>query len=206
MKKLTLKIFITTFLLFISNTSEAAWPPQLHQSFPAEMEFYDQTGERVKMFDLKGNILLIEYVGMNCPACQAFSGANIPSIGPFQGNSVQKNLSSIEEYFATYTNGLELSDERVTYVAILLYDMQMGAPDKEDARQWAEHFRFDKKDKEYVLVPTADVRGEGSYNLIPGFHLLDQNLTVRSASAGHNPQQDLYHDLLPIAGKLLEIK
>lgn len=203
-KKTILNLFIITLILFTTNSSEAAWPPQLYQTFPSEMEFYDQTGELMKLSDLKGTIILVEYVGMNCPACQAFSGANIPAIGPFQGNGIQHDLLSIEEYFSQYTNGLDLSDERVTYVAILLYDMQMDSPDKDDARQWAEHFRFDKQNKEYVLAPATDLRGEGSYNLIPGFHLLDQSLTVRSASAGHNPQQNLYTDLLPMVRTLLK--
>ncbi len=176
------------------------WPPRLEQEYP-DFKLIDQTGEKVRISDFKGSLLLIEYVGMNCAACQAFSGANT-HIGPFENNTVQRGLKSIKELFPTYTNGLSLSDNRITFIQILLYDMKRGAPTPEDAQRWAQHFQLEKSRNQYVLVPIGDMRGSASYNLIPGFQLVDKNFILKSDSTGHHPRVNL-SVLLSMAPRLI---
>ncbi|MFT5387274.1 MAG: hypothetical protein ACI9E5_000401 [Candidatus Omnitrophota bacterium] len=180
------------------------WPPVLGREYPKDVKFHDQTGELMTMAAFEGKIIFIEYVGMNCPACQAFSGANKPEIGAFKNNAVQVGLDSIEQYFNLYAGGVKFSDERVVYVAILLYDMTLGQPKVDDARKWAEHFKLSKDRQEYVFVANTDLRSDASYNLIPGFQLLDKTLLLRSDSSGHHPKQDLYRTLLPMVAVVVE--
>ncbi len=203
-KKTICSLFVISLITFISSNfvyAKSFWPPELNKEFP-DVELVDQEGSKLRISDFKGSILLIEYVGMNCPACQAFSGANT-KIGPYQNNAVQKGVKAFEEFCPLYSSGVKLSDERITFIQILLYDMKLGAPTPEDARKWAEHFEFHKSDKKYVTVPTKDLRGKASYNLIPGFQLVDKNLVLRSDSTGHNPRQNLWDTLLPMLPRLL---
>lgn len=198
------KFLLMVLFLIFSLTAEAKdfWPPQIGQKYP-ETEFIDQTGQKFKVSDFKGKVVLIEYVGMNCPACQAFSGANT-RLGPFENNSVQPDLQSIEEYFPRYSGGMSLSDERIIFVQILLYDMTLGAPKANDAVLWAKHFKFDRNKNRIVSVATKDLRSDASYNLIPGFQLIDKKLILRSDSTGHNPRESLWKTLLPLVPKLLK--
>ena len=139
---------------------------------------------------------------MNCPACQAFSGGH--QAGAFENNALQQNLSSIETYFPQYTGGLGFPPEGMVFLQILLYDMNFGPPSAKDAKRWAEHFGFERSRNEYVLVPEGDMRGPASYNLIPGFQLVDQNFIVRSDSTGHHPKDNLYKTLLPMIPEMLK--
>ncbi len=199
------EILILGALIFVSifvNPTEASWPPQKGEVFP-NVEFIDQKGNKTFMSEFKGDVVLVEYVGMNCPACQAFSGGNDPAIGPYQNNALQKGLPSIEKLLPKYSGGVGLSDKRITYVAILLYDMSLKDTNSDEAAQWAKHFRFNREEKEVVLVPVKDLRGNASFNLIPGFCVLDKNLVVRSESAGHHPKENLYTETLPMVGRLI---
>ncbi len=197
-----LVIFFFGSIFSESASSKSFWPPKLNAKYPA-MEFIDQTGSKIRISDFKGSVILIEYVGMNCPACQAFSGANT-KVGPYQNNAVQKGVKSFEEICPIYAKGIKLSDPRITYIQILLYDLKMGAPTPEDARKWAKHFGFEKGKKQYVSVPTKDLRGDASYNLIPGFQLVDKNLILRSDSTGHHPRHSLWNKLLPMISEVME--
>jgi len=204
-KKLISSLLVTFLFTFISSSlvyPKSFWPPELNKEFP-DVELIDQNGSKLRISDFQGSVLLIEYIGMNCPACQAFSGANT-KIGPYQNNGVQKGLKSIKEYCPLYANGVSLTDDEITYIQILLYDMKLGSPGLEDAKKWAKHFRFDSAKREFVTVPTKDLRGNASYNLIPGFQLVDKNFVLRSDSTGHNPRHNLWKTLLPMVSKLME--
>lgn len=200
------QILAFCFYFLFTATSLAAgpssWPPQVGQEFP-DIALVDQDGETMHVSDFKGKILLIEFTGMNCPACQAFAGGNT-GVGPFQNNAVQQGLQSISEYCPLYAKGFKLSDPRITYINILLYDMQMEAPQPRDAKEWAEHFHFSKDKNQHVLVPVIDMRNNASYNLIPGFQLVDKNFVVRSDSTGHRPRNNLWNELLPMIPTLIE--
>ena len=187
--------FIARSLLVESN-----WPPKLYQSFP-DIELIDQTGQLVRMSSFNGQVVLVEYVAMTCSACQAFSGAH--DVGAYGGVPAQHDLESIEKLFPRYTHGIQLDDEQIVFVQILLYDMSMGAATFEDVRQWAHHFQFDRSKNQVVLVGKKSLLGQASFDLIPGFQLIDRNGVIRADSTGHQPHHELYTGLLPMVSVVL---
>jgi hypothetical protein len=177
------------------------WPPRLGEPYP-DLELIDQTGQPVRLSSFKGSVILIEPVGMTCPACQSFAGAH--RLGSYEGVVPQEGLPSIEELLPRYAQGLSLSDDRIVFVQLLLYSMSMGPPTPADARQWAEHFRVDRAKNHVVLAGTKELLGPASYEMIPGFHLVDRNFILRVDSTGHQPRHSLFTELLPMVPRLLE--
>ncbi len=186
-----------------SKKPEHIWPPEIGQPYP-DLNLVDQTGQRVSLSQFKGRILLIEPIGMTCPACQAFAGGNRSEIGPYEGITPQADLQSIEEYLPKYAGGAKLDDERIVYVQLLLYSMSMQTPTAEDAKAWAEHFKMDRAKDRIVLAGEAYLVGDASYNMIPGFQLVNPEFVLVSDSSGHNPKDNLYEKLFPELGKLLK--
>jgi hypothetical protein len=176
------------------------WPPRLGEPYP-DLTLIDQTGEPVRLSSFKGSVILIEPVGMTCSGCQAFSGAH--RRGSFKGITPQPGLPSMEELFPRFTGGLSLSDRRIVFVQILLYSMSMDAPTPADAREWAEHFGLDRSKNHVVLAGTKDLLGQASYDMIPGFQLVDRNFVLQADSTGHNPRHNLVSHLLPMVPQLL---
>lgn len=138
---------------------------------------------------------------MNCPACNAFAGGNAGRNG-FEGTRPQSNLLSIAEMLPAYAGGVTIDHPDLVLVHLLLYNMKMKAPSREDARAWGDHFGVSSPNH---LVLYADERfiGPASYKLIPGFQLVDRDQIVRSDSTGHHPRDDLYENLLPMLGEML---
>ncbi len=174
----------------------AEWPPRLDQPYP-DLELVDQTGAKVKLSSFKGKVIVVEPVGMNCPACQAFAGAH--RVGSFQGVAPQGGLDSFEEYAAK--GGVAMGD--VIFVQLLLYSMSMQAPTLDDARAWASHFRMDRAKNRIVLAGTPPMIGQASYAMIPGFQLIDRKFVLRSDSSGHNPKHNLWNHLIPMIPRLM---
>jgi hypothetical protein len=140
-------------------------------------------GDRIALSSLRGRVILVEPIGMDCPACNAFSGANRPGVGGFQRTRPQKGLPSVHEMLAE--RGVSLSDERLVYVQLLLYDPSRSRPPTLAlARRWAQH-------------------GPASYNMIPGLQLVDRDFTLRWDATGHRPRHDLWRELLPALPALL---
>jgi hypothetical protein len=179
----------------------AVWPPRVGEPYP-DLLLVDQTGQLVRLSSFKGSVLLIEPVGMNCPACQSFAGAH--RLGSYEGIQPQGGLPSIEELVPQYARGVSLSDDRIVYVQLLLYSMTMEAPTPEDARKWAQHFRADRAKNHIVLAGTKEFIGQASYDMIPGFQLVDRNFVLRVDATGHRPQHNLFTQLLPAIPRLLE--
>ena len=179
----------------------AVWPPRVGEPYP-DLELIDQTGQLVRLSSFKGSVLLIEPVGMNCPACQSFAGAH--RLGPYEGIQPQGGLPSIEELVPQYTRGASLSDDRIVFVQLLLYSMTMDAPTSEDARKWAEHFRVDRAKNHIVLAGTKEFIGQASYDMIPGFQLVDRNFILQVDATGHRPRHNLFTQLLPAIPRLME--
>ena len=171
------------------------WPPVIDQAYP-DLELIDQNGKPFHLSDLKGKVIIIEPVGMSCAACQAFSGAH--EVGPFQNNPVQGGLLSFKEMVRTYAGGIKIPRRDIVFIQLILYDMQLQAPLPVHAQTWAEHFDFRTNENEIIAVSPYDLRSNVSYNLIPGFQLIDKNFILRSDSTGHNPRDDLYRMLLPM--------
>ena len=176
------------------------WPPRLSEPFP-DLELIDNRGQRVRLSSFKGKVILFEPIGMTCPACQAFTGAH--QVGALGAITPQQGLASIEELFPKYTQGLSLTDDRVVFVQLILYNMSMNAPSIDDARAWANHFRMNRSNNFVVLAGTENLIGQASANMIPGFQLVDRNFVLRFDSTGHQPRHRLFDELLPMVPQLL---
>jgi hypothetical protein len=98
---------------------------------------------------------------------------------------------------------VSLADDRLVYVQLLLYGLDMKAPTAADARAWAEHYRMDRSKNRVVLAGTSEFVNDASYAMIPGFQLVDKNFILRAESSGHRPRHDLYRELLPMIPQLL---
>jgi hypothetical protein len=181
-------------------TLDFPWPPRVGEPFP-DLHLVTHTGQKMRLSELKGKVILIEPVGMTCPACNAFAGAN--RLGGYQGITPQKGLPSIEELLPRYAEGVELGDENIALVHVILYDLKMQAPKPDDAKKWYRHFGMSDYDNIYVMAADQRFIGQASYDMIPGFFLVDQDFVLRSDSTGHHPRHSLWQHLLPMVGKLL---
>ena len=177
------------------------WPPVLGEPYP-DVQLRDHNGKLVSLSQFEGKTIVVEPVGMSCPGCQAFAGGH--HAGGFRGVQPQPGLKSIEEYAPRYSGGVSLDDARIVFVQLLLYDMTAAqAPTIEDAMAWAEHFGTDRHPNRIVLVGDQRLIGPASYDMIPGFQLIDADFVLRSDSTGHHPRHNLYQELLPLLGDLV---
>ena len=176
------------------------WPPRLNEPFP-NLKLVSHTGQVVRLSDFKGKVVLVEPIGMTCAACNAFSGAG--ELGGYRNVAPQKGLPSIDKLVKRYGGGQSLDDERIVLVQLILYDMDLQAPSASDAKQWAEHFGFDRKDNVYVLAADQRFINQASYDMIPGFFLLDKDLVLRKDATGHKPKHKLFSELLAQIPNLL---
>jgi hypothetical protein len=174
------------------------WPPVLGQSYP-DLDLLDRDGQPVRLSKWRGQVILVEPVGMDCPACQGFAGGN--EKGAFGNAQVQGSAWAIEKLLEAWGGGVHLGDRDLVYVQLLLYDLHKGPPTPADAAAWDDHFdvksRFGR-----VLVPKGDLRNKASYDLIPGFQLIDRNFVLRKDASGHRPTHG-YDELLGAIQSLL---
>ncbi|MEM0925719.1 MAG: hypothetical protein AAGJ83_06760 [Planctomycetota bacterium] len=180
-----------------STVLEGNWPPRLNERFP-DLLLHDQHGHPTRLSEFSGKIILVEYAAIPCAGCQAFAGGK--TLGSFEGFPVQ-NLESIDEYARRFA-GTELGTDDVVFVQLLLYGRSMSAPSADEVAGWAEHFRMDRAENRIVLRGDVSLLSQATYDLIPGFHLIDRDFTLRSDSCGHQPRENLYRELLPKLGKL----
>ncbi|MCA9135480.1 MAG: hypothetical protein KDB00_01940 [Planctomycetales bacterium] len=170
------------------------WPPVSGQKFP-DLVLADQSGQTVHLSDFAGKFILVEYAAIPCMGCQAFAGGK--QRGGFGGFSVQPGLDSIENYSQKYA-GVELGSKDVVFVQVLLYGKSLSAPTQAEVEGWAQHFGMDREDYKIVLRGDPSMLSPETYEMIPGFHLIDRDFVLRSDSCGHHPADDLYADLLPM--------
>jgi len=176
------------------------WPPREGLYYP-NLTLLNHDGKQVTLANLKGKVLLVEPVGMTCPGCQAFAGAGKNGIGGFNGVVPQIGMSSIDELLSQ--QGLSPHDPRIVVVQIIFYNASMQAPSLQDAKLWAKHFHLENKPNRLVLVGTKSFISKATYDMIPGFQLVDKSFVLRCDSTGHGPKHDLYTDLLPMVKKFL---
>jgi hypothetical protein len=177
------------------------WPPVVGEPYP-DLALLTPQGERVMLSSLRGRVLLVEPIGLDCPACNAFAGANEPGVGGFQGTSSQRGLPSVPELLRSY--GVDPADPRLVHVQLLLYDMtRTRAPSPKLARLWAQHFGFGDAVNEVVLVGEDYLIGPASYDMIPGFHVVGADFELRWDSSGHTPLHDLWREVLPALPEML---
>ena len=109
---------------------------------------------------------------------------------------------SIRELLHSY--GVDPDDPRLVHVKLLLYDLsRTRAPSVEIARQWSEHFGLGNRRNVVVLVGENYLIGRDTYDLIPGFHLVDVDFRLRWDSSGYDPVHDLWRELLPALPEML---
>ncbi|MBZ0114893.1 MAG: hypothetical protein K8J08_20700 [Thermoanaerobaculia bacterium] len=80
----------------------------------------------------------------------------------------------------------------------------MRPPKESDARLWADHFPsvFYRR---IVAVQTRSLISKASYDLIPGFQLVDRDFVLRSDASGHQPRHSLTEHLFPrLAAELVK--
>ncbi len=177
------------------------WPPRVGEPYP-DLKLRTPQGDRVALSTYKGKVLLIEPIGMDCPACNAFAGANRPGSKGFQGAQSQKGLPSASELLRDYSGGISLDDPRLVFVHLLLYKPgRQGPPSLETARLWEKHFAEARK--AIVLVGEDYLIGPASYAMVPGFQLVDSDFVLRFDGAGHHPRHDIYRELFPAMPSLI---
>jgi len=175
------------------------WPPGMGERYP-DLLLNDQNGHPVRLSDFAGRVMLIELAAVPCKGCQAFSGGH--QFGGFGGFDVQPDLESIHEY-AERIAGVRLDSNDVVFVQILLYGSSMKNPTPDEVSEWARHFQLRTTHNQLVLQGAASLLGPETMQMIPGFHLVDDDFVLRSSSCGHSPQDNLYSDLLPTLRELI---
>lgn len=179
------------------------WPPAVGQFYP-DVVLEDQTGQITGISDFRGKVVLVEVVGLTCPACNALSGGNDPGKGRFRGIQPQPGLSSIDRYAQMYAR-TSLDHPDVVFVQLVLYGMDgRSPPTRADLRAWASHFGLSRNRNEVVLIGDQRFISPASRRLIPGFHLIDQQGILRSITSNDPRHDDLYTVLLPKLASLLE--
>lgn len=184
-----------------AGAKAAFWPPVKGRAFP-DLTLYDRNGRLVKLSSFRGKVIILEPVGMTCPACNAFSGAN--QVGGFEGVQPQADLAPLEKFFTVRSAGATLDDPRIVWVQLVLYNMQMQAPTVDDLKRWVAHFPALRKPNCVVLAGTPEMIGDASYAMIPGVQLIDRQFVLRSDFRGHGGGDDLGGHLLPLVRQLMK--
>lgn len=178
------------------------WPPAMNATYP-DFDLIDQTGAKFKISDLKGKILLIEWVDMSSPISQAYS--NAAESGVFGTvDKIDQFVLPIEKMIAKETSdALILPNDNVQILKIIIQTQNNQQPQQKDAEEWAAFFKYTKDNNVIVAVPVKDMRGKLTDAITPGFQLLDADLMLRVDSAGANPKHNLQMTLVPMLPKLL---
>jgi thiol-disulfide isomerase/thioredoxin len=189
----------TLLVSYTGGKASTPWPPQLDQPYPL-INMIDQEGKLTSLEEFRGKVVLVELIGMSCPACVALSGGDL--YGGFGSTMPQPGIESIDEYVERYA-GETVENPDIIFVQILLFDTNMEPTDADDAQTWAYHFRNTRERNRIVLAGSEALFGEASKAMVPGFHLLDRNLVMRADSSGLTPKQNLYEELIPKITELL---
>lgn len=183
---------------------EVSWPPVKGQAYP-DLELQDAvSGRTVKLSSLRGKVLLIEPIGLACPGCNAYAGAEVK--GGFRGAAVQRGLGSLEDHLRREA-GIALDAEpELVLVQLLLFDTSSSvgnAPTFQDAKDWAAHFELVGRPNVMVLCGTTPLANGASYNMVPGFQVVDKQGVLRWDGTGHHPVDDPYAKVLASIPELL---
>jgi hypothetical protein len=179
------------------------WPPRVGEAYP-NLKLLNTSGERVEPSSFRGRVILVEPIGMDCPACNAFAGGS--RSGGFQGVRPQAGLPAVDEILRDYAGGVSLADDRFVSVRLLLYAPgRQRAPRLELARRWEAHIGLASSEQHVLLVGEDYLIGPASHAMTPGFQLIDRDFVLRFDASGHRPHHDLWRDLMPaISGLLAE--
>ena len=172
---------------------EHIWPPVVGQAYP-DLQLLDQEGKPTSLSEFRGKVILIEPVGMPCPACVAFAGGQ--DRGAFEGIAPQRDLQSIHHYARKYGR-VDLDRDDVVFVQVLFYGPNLNAPTPSAAGSWAEHFGMQRANNEVVLAAEPYLLSATTHAMIPGFQLIDKDFVLQYDSTGHSPRHNLFSELLP---------
>ena len=180
------------------------WPPKMNSPYP-DLELFDQKGQSFKLSDLKGRVILLEYIDVTSPISQAQSGAAI--VGPYYAggiSEIDKTALPIADILKKETRGaLTLPNEMILELKIIVYGEEGRQGARDDAENWSLHFKQDKSQNVIVAVPVKDIRGKITQSLVGGYQLIDQNLMLRVDSSGALPKHNLRLTLAPLVPKLI---
>ena len=95
-----------------------------------------------------------------------------------------------------------MTDQRVVFIQLLLYGMVMEHPSVSDLKLWSDFFHLNQPN-EFVFAGKHDLRGTASYNLVPGFQLVDKQFRLRMDATGHSPRHGIC-ELLAMVPQLLK--
>jgi hypothetical protein len=183
------------------ETPLRGWPPVVGRPYP-EIALVDQSGRVTSLSEFRGKVVLVELVGLTCPACHAFAGGNEPSVGHFRNITPQDGLGSIDSYAQRFGK-LSLDHPDVVFVQLALYGMDGHSPPSlADVQAWARHFGMDRYRNEVVLVGDARFINPETRRLIPGFHLIDRNGILRAIHSNDPRHDNLFTSLLPTLSEL----
>lgn len=178
------------------------WPAQMNEVYP-DITLFDQTGREFRVSDLKGRVIILEYVDMSSPISQAQSGAN--DRGAY---GVMQDIDQYARPFADILKkdpdvGIALPHHDVIELKIIVYTQDGLQPSRDDAQNWAAHFGFEKDKGVIVAVAKKDLRSVQTQDLVTGFQLLDKKLRLRVDSAGQEPKHNLRTTFVGLVPKLL---
>lgn len=186
----------------INSNFPDPWPPNMNQTYP-EIALIDNTGKEFNLSELKGKVLIVEYVDMMSPISQAQSGARI--VGSYAGGEVDSLTEEVADVIKRETQGkFMLPDENVVHVKIIIYGENGGQASRDDAQNWAEHFKFSAETNNVVVaVPVKNLTSEITDKVIGGYQLVDRNYFLRVDSAGPEPKHNLQLTFAPMVAKLI---
>lgn len=186
----------------LEKAEDQNWPPRMNKLYP-EIELLDKEGRAFKISDLKGYVVVMSYIDMSSPICQAQAGA--------AATGAYGSLKDVDKYSEPFTetlrkNSLEeftLPNDGVLEVDVLVYTQDGSQPSLDDAGKWADHFDLGLTKGAIVAVPKASMQNKKTDSMICGYQLIDKNMMLRVDSAGPEPKHNLKMTLVPLLPKLL---
>jgi len=208
-KRLAYQDGVPDGMVRLANGALMHWPPQVGYAYP-DLQLYNSNGKLFRLSDHRGKVVIIEPIGMSCPACNAFAGAGEGGViaNGFGGTVPQPGVLSFEASVKRNGKGVSLDDPNLLYIHLLLFNLRMQAPTVEDARLWSQHFKLNGRPNHVVLAGDPALllpkHYPATYKMIPGFQLLSRNLALEVDSSGHAPKHNLYTRLIPRIKRFLD--
>lgn len=179
-----------------------SWPPKMNVEY-VDLELFDQAGQAFRLHDLRGKVLIVEYVDMSSPVSQAQSGAKT--------RGAYGVMQEVDEYTGTFEDMvkrnidavLKFPHDDIIELKIIVYTQDGEQPSRDDAQNWAAHFGFTRGGNVIVAIPRKDIRGPQTQDLVTGYQLVDKNLNLRVDAAGLEPKHS-FITLSTMVPKLLQ--
>ncbi|MCB1682222.1 MAG: hypothetical protein KDI61_05115 [Alphaproteobacteria bacterium] len=180
------------------------WPPAMNEPYP-DLSLIDAGGQALKLSDLQGKVIVVEFIDMTSPISQSYSGAKEKGVYGDTSKTFDETYSSFEDTVSKeLQDQLTLPNPDLVIVKIIIYNEKGEQANPNDAEGWANHFGFIRANNYIVCVPEKDIRHRTTSKLIPGFQLIDKDFNLRVDSAGLKPKHSLQFSLVTMIPTLLE--